>query len=118
VSGVFQIASTIDSREAAQSLADALVERRLAACVQIAGPISSTYRWEGELRHDDEFLLLCKVPEERLREAIAAIEELHSYDVPEVLAFEVDAGSPSYLDWVTRESGVVVPPTERQSCGL
>jgi periplasmic divalent cation tolerance protein len=102
MSGVFQIESTIDSKEGAESLASALVEKRLAACVQVVGPITSTYRWEGELQRSDEFLLLCKVPEERLQDAVSAIEEMHGYDVPEVLAFKVEDGSRSYLDWVTR----------------
>jgi len=101
---VFQVESTTDSREEASKIASALVERRLAACVQIVGPIVSTFRWEGRVQDAEEFLLLCKVPEERLDEATALIEELHSYDVPEVLAFEVAHGSRFYLDWVAAEA--------------
>jgi periplasmic divalent cation tolerance protein len=101
---VFQVESTTDSREEAGKIAHALVEKRLAACVQIVGPIRSTFRWEGRVQDAEEFLLLCKVPEERLDEAIALIEELHSYDVPEVLAFEVAAGSRPYLGWVAVEA--------------
>jgi periplasmic divalent cation tolerance protein len=103
---VFQVESTTDSPEEAKKIAAALVERRLAACVQVVGPISSTFRWEGRVQGAEEFLLLCKVSGERLDEATALIEELHSYDVPEVLAFEVAHGSRSYLDWVTAETGV------------
>ena len=102
---VFRIESTAGSAEEAEALAAALVERRLAACVQVVGPIRSTYRWEGRVQVDEEHLLLCKVPEERLEEAIAAIEELHGYDVPEVLAFRVESGSRAYLEWVERETG-------------
>jgi periplasmic divalent cation tolerance protein len=105
VTTVFQIESTIDSGEAAETLATALVDRHLAACVQILGPLTSVYRWEGELQRGEEFLLLAKVSEERLQEAIDAIEQLHPYDVPEVLAFKVEAGSQPYLDWV-RQSGL------------
>jgi periplasmic divalent cation tolerance protein len=101
---VFRIESTIGSAEEAQALAAALIERRLAACVQVVGPIRSTYRWQGRVQEDEEHLLLCKVPEDRVEEAIAAIEELHAYDVPEVLAFRVESGSPAYLDWVEREA--------------
>lgn len=101
---VFQVESTVDSHEEAQALAAALVERRLAACVQVVGPIRSTFWWEGRVQDAEEFLLLCKVPGERLGEAIELIEELHSYDVPEVLAFEVADGSRSYLDWVAAET--------------
>lgn len=86
-------------------IASALVEKRLAACVQIVGPVSSTFRWEGRVQEAEEHLLLCKVPEEHLGAATALIEELHGYDVPEVLAFEVAHGSRSYLDWVVAETG-------------
>jgi periplasmic divalent cation tolerance protein len=97
---VFQVESTTDSREEASEIATALVERRLAACVQVVGPIRSTFRWEERVQEAEEFLLLCKMAGERLDEATALIEELHSYDVPEVLAFEVAGGSRSYLEWV------------------
>lgn len=101
---VFQVESTVDSPEEARRIATALVERRLAACVQIVGPIRSTFRWQGKVEDAEEHLLLCKVPGERLDEATALIEELHSYDVPEILAFEVTHGSRSYLDWVAAET--------------
>lgn len=101
---VFQVESTTGSHEEAGKIAHALVERRLAACVQVVGPIRSTFRWEGRVQDAEEFLLLCKVPEERLDAATSLIEELHSYDVPEVLAFEVAAGSRPYLDWVAAEA--------------
>lgn len=104
MASVFQLESTTDSLEEAQRLAAALVEKRLAACVQIVGPIRSTFRWEGRVQDAEEFLLLCKVSGEHLDEATALIEELHSYDVPEVLAFEVAHGSRSYLDWVAAET--------------
>jgi periplasmic divalent cation tolerance protein len=101
---VFQVESTADSREEASKIAAALVEKRLAACVQIVGPIRSTFWWEGRVQDAEEFLLLCKVAGERLDEATALIEELHSYDVPEVLAFEAAGGSRSYLEWVAAEA--------------
>ena len=104
MASVFQLESTTDSLEEAQRLATTLVEKRLAACVQVVGPIRSTFRWEGRVQDAEEFLLLFKVPGERLDEATALIEELHSYDVPEVLAFEVAHGSRSYLDWVAAEA--------------
>jgi periplasmic divalent cation tolerance protein len=102
--GIFQLESTTGSREEAQRIAAALVEERLAACVQVVGPISSIFRWEGRIQDAEEHLLLCKVPGERLEAATALIERLHSYDVPEVLAFEVAHGSRSYLDWVAAET--------------
>lgn len=101
---VFQLESTVESAEEAKRIAAALVEKRLAACVQVVGPISSTFRWGGRIQVVEEHLLLCKVPGERLKEATALIEELHSYEVPEVLAFEVGHGSRSYLEWVAAET--------------
>ena len=104
-SKVFQLETTVGSPEEARKIASALVEKRLAACVQIVGPISSIFRWEGRIQEAEEHLLLCKVSEERLEAASALIEELHGYDVPEVLAFEVAYGSRSYLEWVAAETG-------------
>ncbi len=101
---VYQVESTTDSPEEARKIAAALVERRLAACVQVIGPIASTFWWEGRVQEAEEFLLLCKVPEARLSEATSLIEDLHGYDVPEVLAFEVARSSRSYLEWVTAEA--------------
>jgi periplasmic divalent cation tolerance protein len=106
VSGVYQVESTTESMDEAKALATALVEKRLAACVQVVGPIRSTFRWEGRVRDAEEFLVLCKVPEERLEAATSTIEELHSYDVPEVLAFKIESGSRSYLEWVKEETSV------------
>lgn len=104
MSAVYQVESTTDSRAEAEALATALVERRLAACAQVVGPIASIFWWEGKVQSQEEFLLLCKVPEARLGSVTAAIEELHSYDLPEVLAFKVADGSRSYLDWVAKEA--------------
>jgi len=101
---VFQLETTVESPEEARKIASTLVEKRLAACVQIAGPISSTFRWEGRVQEAEEHLLLCKVPAQRLRAATSLIEELHGYDVPEILAFEVAKGSRSYLKWVAAEA--------------
>jgi len=101
---IFQLETTVETPEEAKKIASALVEKRLAACVQIVGPISSTFRWEGRVQEAEELLLLCKVPAERLDEAISLIEGLHNYDVPEVLAFEVTHGSRSYLEWVAAET--------------
>ncbi|MGE5282463.1 MAG: divalent-cation tolerance protein CutA [Chloroflexota bacterium] len=104
MASVFQLETTTDSLGEAKRLAAALVEKRLAACVQIVGPIASTFRWQGRVQEAEEFLLLCKAPKAQLEAATALIEELHSYDVPEVLAFEVAHGSRSYLEWVAAET--------------
>ena len=87
----------------AERIADALVDRRLAACVQQI-PIRSTYRWDGEVQHDDEVLLLAKATADRVDDITAAVLELHSYDVPAVTAVAIVGGAGDYLDWVAAET--------------
>jgi periplasmic divalent cation tolerance protein len=92
--------STTDSSEEARKIAATLVERRLAGCVQVIGPISSTYRWEGGIETAQEWLCLIKTGAEAFAELEAAIREVHSYDVPEILAVPVVGGSAAYLRWL------------------
>ena len=99
-----RVETTIDSREAANALAKQLVERRLVACAQVVGPISSTYWWEGKVTTDEEYLIVCKTAKARVDDLRSAINELHSYDVPEILAVDVDSGNPAYLDWIESET--------------
>jgi periplasmic divalent cation tolerance protein len=95
--------STVDTRSAAETLARTLVERRLAACVNVIDGVVSTYRWQGEVSVDSEFLLVIKTHAERYDDLCLAIRELHQYDQPELIALPVVAGDPGYLDWL-RES--------------
>ncbi len=74
--------------------------KRLAGCVQIVGPITSTYRWNDGIETADEWLCLIKTSQERYGELERAIRAVHPYDVPEILAVPVVAGSPSYLEWL------------------
>ena len=92
-----------DSSTAAR-LAQALVGERLAACVNVLGGVSSTYRWNGEVEVDDEVLLLIKTSADRFEAMQARLVELHPYDVPEVLAFDAAAGAAPYLAWTERET--------------
>lgn len=86
----------------AETIARKIIEERCAACVNIT-PVHSVFRWEGEVLAEEEHLLICKTTEEQSRDLIQRIEEIHSYDVPEVLAVRVDDGNRSYLDWVGSE---------------
>lgn len=91
----------------ADRLARALVEERLAACVSALPGMRSTYRWQGRIESADEVLLLVKTASDRLDALTARIRALHPYELPEVLAVEVRAGLPAYMEWVadeTRES--------------
>jgi len=95
-----QVLTTIDSEEAAERISAALVERRLAACVQVVGPISSTYRWQGGIERSREWMCVAKTNAARYPDVEAAIRELHSYDEPEIVATPIVAGSPGYLAWL------------------
>jgi periplasmic divalent cation tolerance protein len=92
--------TTCSSLEEARSIAQTLVERQLAACVNIAPQIESVYRWQGEVEISTEWLLLIKTTAEafdRLRETLS---ELHSYELPECIAIPVEDGSAAYLEWI------------------
>ena len=98
-----QVVTTTGSKEAAQSIAGELVKRELAACVQVGGPITSTYRWKGEVESSEEWLCTIKTRRDMYAEVERAIAELHSYDEPEILATPVVAGSDGYLEWLGQQ---------------
>jgi len=95
-----QVLTTAGSEEEAERISAALVERRLAACVQVAGPIVSRYRWQGAVEEAREWQCLAKTEMARYPEVEAAIRELHSYEEPEIVATPIVAGSKGYLDWI------------------
>lgn len=90
--------------ERARELSRAVVEGRLAACVNIVSEVTSVYRWKGELCEDPESLLVIKTASGRVEELIRRLVELHPYDVPEVIALEVGEGHRAYIQWVLDES--------------
>jgi periplasmic divalent cation tolerance protein len=94
------IFSTAANAAEAQRIARELVERRLAACVNIIPQIHSVYRWAGKLEAAEECLLLIKTPAEGSRAVEMAIQELHSYELPECFAIRIDSGSAKYLNWI------------------
>lgn len=93
------VSTTVGSEADAKAMARALVEARLAACVQIM-PVTSVYRWEGSLEETAEHLLLCKIAAADFAAVEAAIRTRHGYDVPEIVLTEIAAGSAPYLDWL------------------
>lgn len=107
----YQVITTVDSEEAAHQLAKLAVERRLAACAQVLGPIQSTYRWQGEIERAKEWLLQLKTRADLYLQLEQALRERHPYTVPEILAFPVAAGNPAYLGWLTAE--LLPPPDPR-----
>ena len=95
---------TCPNREQATALARALVEERLAACVNIVGGVRSIFQWNGAVNDEDEVLCLAKTRRGLFPALSARVAELHPYDVPEILAFEVVAGSAAYLDWLRQST--------------
>ena len=98
-----EIQITCGSADEAARIADALVERRYAACVQQL-PIRSTYRWDGAVQHDDEILLLVKTTGARFDDVATTVRELHSYDVPAITAVPIVRGSDDYVAWIDAET--------------
>ena len=93
---------TCGSKKEARKIAQALVERRLAACVQeIGGPVRSMYRWKGRVESANEVLLLIKTSRKRFSAVSTLVKKLHSYEVPEIIALNIADGSREYLDWIT-----------------
>lgn len=97
--------STAASAEEAEKIARSLVEARLAACVNVIREVRSFYRWQGKTEDAAEWLLVIKSSREHFDALRAAVEKLHSYDVPEVIALPVVDGAQNYLNWMDGELG-------------
>jgi periplasmic divalent cation tolerance protein len=100
-----QVLTTAGSEEEAGRIAQLLVERRLAACVQVVGPIVSRYRWQGEVEEAKEWQCLVKTTRAAYEAVEVAIREGHSYDEPEIIATPIVAGSAGYLTWIEENVG-------------
>jgi periplasmic divalent cation tolerance protein len=94
------ILSTTGSREEAQKIANSLIERKLAACVNIVGPIESVYRWQGGVETSEEFLLIIKTTAAAYERVRDLIRLLHSYELPECVQLSIEDGLPEYLEWI------------------
>jgi periplasmic divalent cation tolerance protein len=98
------VVTTVANREQAQALARALVDDRLAACVQISA-IESVYRWEGAVQQDPEYRVVAKTVDTRWPAIEAAIRDRHPYALPQIVAFALDPVHPAYAQWVASECG-------------
>ncbi|HZE26184.1 MAG TPA: divalent-cation tolerance protein CutA [Terriglobales bacterium] len=94
------VLTTTASQEEARMIARGLVEGRLAACVNIVAKIESVYRWEGKVEEAEEYLLIIKTTEAASARVQGAIQEMHSYDLPECIVVPVTDGSVPYLNWI------------------
>ena len=95
-----EVRTTTGTKEDAESIAGSLVEKELAACVQIIGPMTSVYRWKGEVQEEEEYLLLIKTRSSLFPDVRMLIEEQHPYDVPEIISVPITGSSGPYLIWM------------------
>src|SRR5215471_13076674 len=100
MSEYLQIVTTTGARHDAERIAAELVSRRLAACVQISGPIASTYRWQGAVETAEEWLCTVKSSKALFGEVERVVKQLHPYEVPELIATPIVEGSATYLQWL------------------
>ena len=100
---------TCPTRESAHILARLLVERRLAACVNLLPQIQSVYRWRDQVEVDDEVLLLIKTRSERLDALKLCVVENHPYELPEIIAVNIESGLAGYLDWIDEQTRPELP---------
>ena len=98
------VLTNLPDRATAEKLAEALIQKRVAACVNILAPCRSVYRWKGAVQHDEEHPVLIKTTRESYAALEAAIREAHPYELPEIVAVPIERGLPAYLDWVATET--------------
>ncbi len=100
----FQVQTTIDDRERADALVRGVVEKRLAACGQVLGPIESTYWWDGRVETETEWMCVFKTTAKLAPRLTAFLLETHPYEVPEIVGFEMGLSSPDYSEWIHDET--------------
>ncbi len=98
-----QVITTAEKREDIQKIAKEAVGKRLAACAQAIGPITSTYWWENNMEEAEEWLLIMKTHRDLYKALESAIKEIHPYEVPEIMALPVIDGNRDYLNWLDME---------------
>lgn len=114
VSEIVEVTTTAESREEASRLARLLVDRRLAACVQVSGPIESLYRWKGAVERTEEWVCVAKTTRAASEAVVEAVRAAHPYDVPQIVAAPV-AATADYGEWVASE--VAVPGEDQEATG-
>ena len=98
------VTTAIDTQEGAQRIAEVVVKNRLAACVHVAGPITSTYWWKDKMEIETEWICSAKTRKDLYSQLEKAIREAHPYEEPEIVATPIIEGSQSYLDWIVNET--------------
>ncbi len=98
------VLTNLPDRATAEKLADELVAKRVAACINILAPCRSVYRWKGAVQHDEEHPMLIKTTRESYPALEQALRAGHPYELPEIIALPVERGLPAYLEWVAAET--------------
>lgn len=101
---IWIVYSTFPNRQEALSAAQQLVEKRLAACVNLHDGVTSIYRWQGAIQQEKEVVFIAKTQQKKVSAAIDALKQLHSYEVPCIVAYPVGEGLPAFLQWVADET--------------
>jgi periplasmic divalent cation tolerance protein len=97
------VTTTCDQKEIAEKIAENALQNRLAACVQVLGPVQSSYWWNDTIASDNEFLIQLKSERALFDELARLIRSLHPYDVPEIIATDICLAEPEYLEWMQKE---------------
>jgi periplasmic divalent cation tolerance protein len=108
-----QITTTTGARHDAEQIASELVSRRLAGCVQVTGPVTSTFRWQGKVETAEEWICTAKTSHTQLGAIQKLFSEIHPYEVPEVIATPILDGSNAYLKWLGEQLGGMEPGATR-----
>jgi len=104
VAEFIQVSTTVRTKEKADKIADTLLVERIAGCVQVLGPIKSSYWWEGRIEHAEEWICFIKAKASDYSMIESSIKRVHDYDIPEIIALPILRGSPDYLNWIRRET--------------
>jgi periplasmic divalent cation tolerance protein len=101
-----QVLTTVSSRKDAERIASILVDKNAAACAQIVGPIKSVYRWKGKVEHAREWMCIAKTTKKGYVKLERLLKEIHPYELAEIIAIPILAGSKEYLAWITKETSL------------
>ena len=104
MNGFILVLTTIPDRETGEKIAHTLVKKRLAACLTLSAPSQSFYWWKGEIAEDKEYVCFIKTKEELYEKLEKEIQEIHPYDVPEIIVLPILKGSADYLEWIDKET--------------
>lgn len=104
MSRYIQVITTVSKKSDAEKISKALMDKRLAACVQIGGPIKSIYRWKGKIERALEWVCIIKTRKNFYKKVEKEIKESHPYEIPEIIAVSIAEGSKDYLKWLSDET--------------